>query len=51
MQPSARNLAAPPKIWTYRQAMEIDSQFFYSGLPWDMVRPTVHAIVKNHVHA
>lgn len=29
--------AAPPRVWGYRQCMEIDSQFFWSGAPWDMV--------------
>jgi hypothetical protein len=29
--------AAPPRVWGYKQCMEIDSQFFWSGAPWDMV--------------
>lgn len=36
--------AAPPKVWTYQQAMEIDSAFFYSGLPWDMV--SIHCSIS-----
>ena len=28
-----------PGIWNYTQAVEADSQFFYSGVPWDMVGP------------
>ena len=27
-----------PGVWNYTQAVEADSQFFYSGVPWDMVR-------------
>ncbi|CAL8467166.1 g6702 [Coccomyxa elongata] len=26
-----------PRVWDYNVAAEIDSQFFYSGVPWDMV--------------
>ncbi|KAI8467059.1 MAG: hypothetical protein J3K34DRAFT_524060 [Monoraphidium minutum] len=29
--------AAPPKLWSYRECMEISSQYFWSGAPWDMV--------------
>lgn len=31
-------------MWDYNVAAEIDSQFFYSGVPWDMVR--VGAIIQ-----
>jgi hypothetical protein len=27
----------PPRLWTYGECAEIDSQFFYSGVSWDMV--------------
>ena len=26
-----------PGIWNYTETVEADSQFFYSGVPWDMV--------------
>lgn len=29
--------AAPPRVWGYKQCMEIDSQIFWSGAPWDMM--------------
>ena len=29
--------AAAPTIYGYKQCMEIDSQYFWSGAPWDMV--------------
>lgn len=27
----------PPKVWTYKECMEIDSQYFWSGAPWEIV--------------
>lgn len=27
-----------PRVWDYNVAAEIDAHFFYSGVPWDMVR-------------
>ncbi|KIY99607.1 hypothetical protein MNEG_8352 [Monoraphidium neglectum] len=28
---------AAPKLWSYNECMEISSQYFWSGAPWDMV--------------
>ena len=35
--PAAVAPAAGPTVWGYQECMEIDSQFFWSGAPWDMV--------------
>lgn len=36
--PSVLQLStAPPTVYNYRQCMEIDSQYFYSGAPWDNI--------------
>ena len=43
----ARRPAAPPRVWGYRQCMEVDSQFFWSGAPWDMVSRAYAADALN----
>ncbi len=25
------------QVWGYKECMEIDGQFFYAGVPWEMV--------------
>lgn len=39
--------SSPPHVWSYTQCMEIDSQFFYSGAPWDMVARSYVASTLN----
>eukprot|EP00878_Enallax_costatus_P008523 GHUV01008911.1.p1 GENE.GHUV01008911.1~~GHUV01008911.1.p1 ORF type:complete len:410 (+),score=61.73 GHUV01008911.1:192-1421(+) len=38
----------PPKVWTYKECMEIDSQYFWSGAPWDMVARSYVAEALNN---
>ncbi|KAF8058359.1 PSMD9 [Scenedesmus sp. PABB004] len=38
---------APPRVWGNRECMEIDSQFFFSGAPWDMVSRAYIAQTMN----
>lgn len=40
-------VAAPARVWGYKQCMEIDSQFFWSGAPWDMVARSYVADTLN----
>ncbi|KAF6259950.1 hypothetical protein COO60DRAFT_1700592 [Scenedesmus sp. NREL 46B-D3] len=37
----------PPRVWSYKQCMEIDSQYFWSGAPWDMVARSYVADTLN----
>ena len=39
-----------PGIWNYTQAVEADSQFFYSGVPWDMVRDHSNVLTPAPEH-
>ncbi|KAK9916545.1 hypothetical protein WJX75_003915 [Coccomyxa subellipsoidea] len=36
-----------PRVWDYNVAAEIDAQFFYSGVPWDMVARNYTAQTLN----
>lgn len=40
-----------PRLWDYNVAVEVDAQFFYSGVPWDMVGPTacIHVCPNAYV--
>lgn len=40
--------AAPPRIWNYRQCMEVDTQYFWSGAPWDIVARAYVADTLNN---
>jgi len=37
----------PPKVYDYKQCVEVDSQFFYSGVPWDMTARNYTALTIN----
>jgi hypothetical protein len=49
MYAAAAMHAAPPRVWGYKQCMEIDSQFFWSGAPWDMVGAAAAAAAANSI--
>jgi len=36
-----------PKVWTYRQCMEVNTEYFWVGAPWDMVGRSYAAQVMN----
>lgn len=41
------NPEKPPKVYDYKQCVEVDSQFFYSGVPWDMTARNYTALTIN----
>jgi len=38
---------SPPTVYDYKQCVEVDSQFFYSGVPWDMTARNYSAVTIN----
>jgi hypothetical protein len=41
------NPEKPPKVYDYKTCVEVDSQFFYSGVPWDMTARNYSALTIN----
>lgn len=41
------NPEKPPKVYGYKECVEVDSQFFYSGVPWDMTARNYSALTIN----
>lgn len=36
-----------PHVWSYQHCLEVDSQYFWAGAPWDMVGRSYAAQVMN----
>jgi hypothetical protein len=41
------NPKKPPKVYDYKTCVEVDSQFFYSGVPWDMTARNYSVLTIN----
>jgi hypothetical protein len=49
--PAAAAPAAAPTVWNYTQCMEIDTQYWWNGAPWDMVSRSYVAQTMNKAFA
>mmetsp|Transcript_12443 Transcript_12443/g.26864 ORF Transcript_12443/g.26864 Transcript_12443/m.26864 type:complete len:491 (-) Transcript_12443:204-1676(-) len=41
------NPSMPPTVWDYKQCMEVDNQFFFSGVPWELKARDYAAMTLN----